>query len=182
MQGRVAWVLAALVLTASCGTSSGQGFTASGPVEAAAATPTVVRTPVELPDELTVNFPGYSGDGAAGVRAFGEFWRAYWVAAAGGSGMYTDYLDLGDPYGDTKDFVSSVAKWTASGKRPTGVVKAHKLSVLSATPSRVALVVCADESGVRTGKNSRYKMRIVMTLSDRWRVSRFMSLPAKECG
>ncbi|MFI6320557.1 hypothetical protein ACIBG8_23685 [Nonomuraea sp. NPDC050556] len=129
-----------------------------------------------------MNFPGYTGDGADGVRAFGEFWRAFWATDA----SYRSYLDLTDPYGDTKDFVTSVGTWTAVGAKPAGTVKADKLTLLSATPTRVAFVVCADETRLRangrTGWGSHYKMRIVMSLTDGWRVSRFQSLPAKECG
>lgn len=203
-----------LLAASGCATVAPAGFGppstpagSSTPVASVAGSPTPTPAPLRtssdfsFPSDFKVRFPAYRGDGEAAVRAFGEFWRAWWYAISteGRDRRYQAYLPSIDPFSGLAVFPQTVASWRGEQVRPTGVLRAHRLRVTSVVGAdQVGLVVCADESrvGTRTaagaerwtfGKRdtSRYQMRILMRRQPSgggWQVAGYMTdASVKEC-
>lgn len=210
-------VVSVVAMTPACsrGSSAVSGLGApstDAPIEASAAPspilsvkqPTVAPSSYAFPSDFKVTFPAYSGDGQEGVRAFGDFWNAFWFSASGRGAdqRYSEYLGADSRMTGTRIFVDSVQDWVRDKARPTGTVRVYSLKTISVEPARVAMAACVDESrmgakSLSSGevdwafgkrKTARYKMRIVMERTDAggWLLTGYMSLPpsdaaAKEC-
>lgn len=202
--------LLAVALSAACGASTAKGFDAHDPVAVGetlqpSATPTSASpkksaTPsgrYTFPADFKVSFPTYAGDGQEGVRAFADFWRAFWFSASrrGADQRYRAHLSDDSLMQGTRVFVDSVGEWAKKGSRPTGTVRVHQLKTISVEPARVSMAACVDESrmgakSLSSGavdwslgkrKTSRYKMRIVMERMDSgWLMTGYMSVPLSE--
>jgi hypothetical protein len=220
--------LAGVVLVAGCGGGASSGFTPPKPgaVGSAVASaeaargdsppPVVAGSPAPrrtlLPDlvfpaDFTVVYeqrPAKGKAAAQAVRAFGEFWTAWWYAVAteGRDLRYRAYVAPDSDLSGTGLFARVVAEWGRERVRPTGVIRAHAVRVLSVRRSGIALVACGDESGagtrnITTGQvswtfgrqpASRYKIRIMMIPGPRggWQVGAYQPVtattpPGREC-
>lgn len=201
-------VVAMATACSSSGRSAATGFDASDPVaveESAppsstpspSPSPSLSKSRYTFPADFKVSFPTYAGDGQEGVRAFGDFWRAFWFSASrkGADQRYRVYLGDDSLMEGTRVFVDSVRDWVKDDSRPTGTVRVHQLKTISVEPARVSMAACVDESrmgakSLSSGavdwsfgkrKTSRYKMRIVMERIDSsWLMTGYLSVPLSE--
>ncbi|MFI6320555.1 hypothetical protein ACIBG8_23675 [Nonomuraea sp. NPDC050556] len=208
-------VVGVVLMLTACAPSASSGFDAApsgaSPLGASpsgspdlsprpsSAAPSPASTRFAFPSDFKVIYPAYKGDGEAAVRAFGDFWRAWWYAitAQGSDRRYQAFLPEIEPLSGLAVFPQTVASWRGEGVRPTGVLRARLLKAHSTT-NGVNLVLCADESRVGTKSissgaerwtfgqraTSRYQMRILMRQPDGggWQVAAYMTdATVQEC-
>jgi hypothetical protein len=140
-----------------------------------------------------------SPGGAAAVRDFGRFWRAWWyaVVTGGADTRYRDYVAPKSLLGGTGFFSTVVDGWAREKLRPTGTIRAYAVRVLSVDAGgRVLLVGCGDESkagtkNVNTGAvsrsfgrrtDARYKIRVAMSrgADGRWQIDDYQPVPVTD--